>query len=138
MLNVDISSIRIPDKEQHQVPKLPVEPDVSIKQKGEAFTDDASDDDEDTIQFERDERIPLSSISTWYPRQDRMRQNECDKDDLTPVSIFESARSVLEEFLWKEREQQGNGAVRLESVDRTMLHVSCAKLLLNFDTSIRM
>lgn len=54
------------------------------------------------------------------------------------LSILEAERIVLEQLFEEEQEAYENGPIRLETVDKTMLNVSCAKLFLDFDTNLQM
>lgn len=54
------------------------------------------------------------------------------------IALAETACTSLEDLIWKEEDEYRNGPSRLFSVDKTMLHISCAKLFLDLNTSLRM
>lgn len=82
-------------------------------------TDDESDDDGDSA----DSPMLLDRLGD---------------DQAKSLTILESERAVLERMLAQDEELDSSGEIRLSSVEDTTLNVACAKLLLDFDTNLRM
>ncbi|KAL5521769.1 MARS2_1 [Sanghuangporus sanghuang] len=99
--------------------------------------DNASSRSEDDS--EDDARIDsLPSISEWYLNPESLCHfTERSHDESEVPGLNETSRFVLERLLEREEETYRSGPVRLAAVEDTMLNISCAKLLLDFDTALR-
>lgn len=102
-----------------------------------------NDHDSEVEQEEGDnDTVGLPPISSWGPEFEpalRYLQYSSPADEGHPLpSIRDSERAVLERLLAIEESEEANGPIRLESVEKTMLNVTCAKLALDLDTALRM
>lgn len=59
-------------------------------------------------------------------------------DGADQQGIIDASRTVLERLFQYEQEVCKNGPSRPAVVEDAMLNISCAKLLLDFDTNLRM
>lgn len=101
-------------------------------------SDEADNADEDDAEAEFTEFPP---VSTWGPEFEtalQYLQYGSAADEGRPLpTLHDSERVVLERLLLREELEEQNGPIRPDSIEKTMLNVTCAKLALDLDTALR-
>ncbi|OCB83926.1 hypothetical protein A7U60_g9133 [Sanghuangporus baumii] len=105
-------------------------------------SDDSTDEEiscsDDEEEIDDGSQVALPSVTQWYSDMDSLRKFvEASPEELEGSSIKNTSRAVLEKLLARDEYLYENGPIRSEEVDHAMLNVSCAKLLLDLDTSLR-
>lgn len=74
-------------------------------------------------------------LSEWCPDMGELNRFV---DGAEQKGILDASRTVLERLFQYEQDVFQNGPSRPAAVEDAMLNISCAKLLLDFDTNLRM
>ena len=82
----------------------------------------------------------LPSLKSWYPDYKTAERivDSFSNESTGILSIKESERVAMRSILAREEYIYEHGPSRLASIESEVFNISCANLLLDFDSSLRM
>ncbi|KAL5536122.1 MARS2_3 [Sanghuangporus sanghuang] len=102
------------------------------------ISDRVDQDDSSDYDIELSSQMKLPSLTELFPDLELQNRYASSLAIMPcPESIVDSKRAILEMIIEEDEEAYEKGPIRSENLDSGMLNISCAKLLLDLDTALR-